>query len=827
MIHYFFKTIYRHSLRYKLFTFLNITGLAIGLTVCLLISLYVWDELQYDRFHQEADNIFRVDMSFIWGDTDERFGSTPPPVASLLTENYPEISAAVRITNFGLLFVSVGEGSEAKAFDEENILAVDSTFFDIFTVHTLKGNPHESLQEPNTAILTEETARRYFGNEEALGQLFSVEVGGKKHTIKVGGIVESLPEQSHFDFDVLLSMSTFPDVKEREWVWVWTTFVTYVKVKEGTDIQQLEEKIKSLPARYAGASLEQIYGYSFEDYQKQGKQWELFLLPLKDIHLFSENSYNRLGATGDIAYVYLLVSIGLLVMALAIINFVNLSTARATQRTKEIGVHKVLGSGRSSLIRLFLLESLLFGGLAMFIALALTEALTPFFNQISGKQLSLLQHTNGLFFLLLFVFTCGISLLAGGYPAFYLSSFQPVKALKRKIILDHSVKAVLVRNGLVTFQFIISIGLIIFTLVIHRQLHYVQHEKLGFATDNLIVLHYAEQVPNHAQPLVNQLRQESSIASVSLANAMPPAVWYEDNFTAHGSEQAGVPLNTMVVDAHYLPTLDIRLSAGRNFKEGSAADRQAVILNEAAVRSLGWSVNPDSSSYALGKSLQYPEQLFEVIGITPDFHFQSLRQQVMPLAIFFEGSVMWTGGRKFIALRPNEGYRSAEQIQQLIADLGEKWQSFTPQVPFKYSFLDDDYFAQFEAEKRLSQVFTCLTVLAMFIACMGLYGLMTFVVARKQKEIGIRKVLGASVSQIFIQISSNFSRLVLVALLVASPITWYFTNNWLQTFAYRTDIPVWLFLMAGLGVLMISMISVSFQSIKAALSNPVDSLKDE
>lgn len=828
MLKNFIKTTLRNCLRHKVYTALNISGLAVGMTVCLLIGLYVQDELQYDRFHEDAEQLYRVDMSYIWGDAYDRFGSTPPPVAPLLRENFPEIASATRIYDPGTLFFSLNDGaSQLKVFEEENVLAADSTFADLFTLVEMKGNAKEALRNPNTVILTEASAKRYFGDEEALGQLLRLKLGEQEQTVEVEAVVSSFPEQSHFQFDMLLSMPTFPGVKEREWVWVWTVFATYIKVKAGTDIEQLEEKIRTLPARYAGSSLERIYGYSFDEYEKRGKKWELYLLPLTDIHLFSENSSNRLGATGDVNDIYLLVTIGLLMMALAIINFVNLSTARASQRTKEIGIHKVLGAGKMRMIRWFLLESLLFGGMAMLVALALTELLAPYFNQISGKQLSLLQSTNGLFFLLLLTFTCGVSLLAGSYPAFYMSSFHPVKALKKKVVTGSGAKAILMRNGLVTFQFIISIGLIIFTLVIHRQLNHAQNMKLGFASDNLVVLHHAEQAPNQAEQLLNQLRQDSRVASASLTNAMPPAVYNEDNFSAHGSEETGVPINTMVVDAHYLPTLNVQLQFGRNFTEGSAADREGVILNEMAVRTLGWSLHPDSADFALGKQLKSSWQLFEVIGITSDFHFQSLREQVMPLAIFYEGSDMWAGDIRFIALRPGEGYRSGTQIQQLITDMEEKWQAQVPQVPFKYSFLDDDYFAQFEAEKRLGQVFSCLTGLALFIACMGLYGLMTFVVERKQKEIGIRKVLGASVIQVFMEISGNFSRLVVFALLIASPLTWYLTEHWLQGFAYRTDIPLWFFVLAGVSVLLVSILSVSYQSIRAALANPVDSLRNE
>jgi putative ABC transport system permease protein len=828
MIKNYFKIILRNALKEKLPAALNIVGLGVGLTVCLLISLYVLDELQYDRFHENADQVYRVDMSYIWGDTDQRFGSTSPPIAELLQENYPEITAAARIYTPGLLFFTPKtETRQVKSFEEENALAVDATFAEIFTLNTVEGDVRAALRKPNTAILTEATAQKYFGDATALGQLLTLEKGSNEQTIEVGAIVESFPGQSHFEFDLLLSMATFPEVKERGWTWIWTGFVTYVKVSEETNVRDLADKVKSMPARYAGSTLERIYGYSFDDYEQQGKKWELFLLPLTDIHLFSNNSFNRLGPTGDIDNVYLLVTIGFLVMALAIINFINLSTARASQRVKEVGVHKVLGAGKPRLMGLFLLESLLMGGLATLLALCLTELLAPLFNQISGKDISLLQSSNSLFFLSILGFALLISLLAGSYPAFYLTSFQPVKALKQKIVVGNSTKAVLMRNGLVAFQFIISIGLIVFTLVIHRQLQFTQNMKLGFDSDNLIILPYAERIPNQGEQLMNQLRQDSRIASVASASAMPPVVHNQDNFSAYGDPESSVPINTIIVDAHYLPTLDIELMAGRNFIDRSTSDQKTVVLNESAVQSLGWSTDPESPDFAVGKYLQYPEQLFEVIGITSDFHFESLREQIMPLAIFYEGAPMWTGGRKFITIKPREQFRAADQIQQILTDLEKKWQAQAPETPFTYSFLDDDYFRQFEAEMRLGQIFTHLTILALFIACMGLYGLMTFIAERKRKEIGIRKVLGAGVGQIFAQISGSFSRLVLIALLITSPVVWYATHQWLQTFAYRTTIPIWLFLVAGGSVLLISMISVSYQSLKAALANPVDSLRDE
>ncbi|MEO0333868.1 MAG: ABC transporter permease, partial [Bacteroidota bacterium] len=333
MIKNYLKIILRNGMNQKLPTTLNIVGLAVGITVCLIIGLYVQDELQYDQFHENADRIYRVDMSYIWGDTDERFGSTPAPAAELLANEFPEITSAVRILTPGLLFITPNaEHRQLKSFEEENALAVDSTFADIFTLNTLAGDAPKALSKPNTAILTEATAQRYFGDETPLGQLLTLEVGSNKQTVEVGAVVKSFPNQSHFQFDLLLSMTTFPEVERREWSWIWTGFATYVKVKEGIDIQNLADKVKSLPAQYAGSSLERIYGYSFDDYQKQGKKWELFLLPLTDIRLFSNNSSSRLGPTGDINNVYLLITIALLVMALAIVNFVNLSTARASQR---------------------------------------------------------------------------------------------------------------------------------------------------------------------------------------------------------------------------------------------------------------------------------------------------------------------------------------------------------------------------------------------------------------------------------------------------------------------------------------------------------------
>ncbi|MEK6479864.1 ABC transporter permease [Catalinimonas sp. 4WD22] len=829
MITYFFKAIIRHARRHKLFTLLNIAGLAIGMAVCLLISLYIKDELSYDLFHEHADRIYRVDMTNIWAEENERFGSTPPPVASLLRSEYPEIATAVRIHTPNLLYFSVQEGAEQhRIFEEENALAVDSGFFDVFSVQKLQGEPEKALTQPNEVVLTEATAKKYFDDQDPVGRLLTLEVGGEKKTIKVGGVVASLPEQSHFQFDMLLSMPTFPEVKEREDIWVWTTFVTYVKLKEEANTQQLSQKISDLPSRYAGAVLERIYGYSFEEYEQRGKKWELFLLPLTDIHLFSNDSYNRLGATGDVNNVYIILTIGLLIMVLAIINFVNLSTASSAHRAKEVGVRKVLGSARHNLLSKFLGESVLYAMVALVLALSLTELLRPFFNQISGKQLSLLDTLDLEYGGLIFGCALLTGVLAGMYPAFFMSSFNPIKALKKNAPQRSSIKSLFLRNGLVTFQFIISISLIIFTLVIYRQLNYTQNKSLGFSSDHLIILHQVEQLPNEGESLLNQLREDIRIAEASLSNFVPPSVWGEDNFAAYGSDEAAIPVNTMIVDAHFIPTLDIQLLNGRNFTEDSEAERQAVILNEHAVKSLGWSTHEDSANYAVGQYLQYTQQeKYEVIGIARDFNFQSLHQDIMPLALFPQGSSMWGGSRRFFTIRPASARASMDEIQETIQWLKEEWQAYAPYASFRYSFLKDDYYAQFQTERKLGMVLGCLTLLAIFIACMGVFGLVTFTAERKRKEIGIRKVLGATVAQLFLTVSKDFSRPILIALLIAIPLAWYYTENWLQNFAYRTNIPFWLFIVAGLCAFAITLISVSYQSIAAATTDPVKSLREE
>lgn len=828
MLQNMFKIAWRNAIRQKQFSLLNVIGLSIGVTACLLIALYIQDEMSYDKFHEKADRIYRVNQPMIWGDWTEQFASTGPNVAVALRTDIPEFEEVVRVHDNRANFVTYNpENGAPVSFKEEHHFVTEGNFFKVFSFNMIQGDPETALTQPGSIVITESTAARYFGNDEPLGKILEVQQGNDKQLFTVTGVVQNPPKNSHLEFDMLSSMSSYQQIKKMEWSWIWTTFVTYALVEEGTDMAVLQDKIQAIPPKWAEATLQRVEGKSYDEYMTGENTWYLNLQPLTEAYLHSPPSGNRLGPSGNIAYVQIFAAVGALILVLSAINFMNLSTARSSNRAKEVGVRKVLGSEKKSLVRQFIFESLLFAVTGTILAGVITEFCLPAFNNIANKELSLYSQLGQFKFsgsLLAFMLLLG--LLAGSYPAFYLSSFKPVEALKGKISSGFKGKGI--RNALVIFQFTISVTLIISTIFVQRQLSFAANYNLGFDKENILQIHnLATLEPSKLETFQNLLKEKAVFTEAGFSDVIPPAVYNEDKYKAYGPDNPGLTLNRILADEEYVNLLGPEFVAGRNFDKTRGTDKRAVIINEAALQVLGWNgENP------IGKHITFPtsnQALFEVIGVVEDFNYNSLHNQIRPLMIAHkDNDLMWKSGHAFMSARIDpSSLSSADRLQQVINEVKNDLQALSPGTPFEYSFTDAGFEESFRTEQRMSEVLNVFTAMALTIACLGLFGLAAFSAEQRTKELGVRKVLGARTSDLVVSFSSEFTRLVVIALLIAAPLAYFAVDTWLADFAYRAPIQPLVFVVAGLLALLISWLTISFQSLKAAYRNPIDSLRDE
>lgn len=808
MIRNYLVTAFRNLKRQKIATAINVAGLAVGLATFALIMLYVQDELSYDRFHQKADRTVRLAIQLRFNGFD---GATTvgPSVARNLRNEYPEVLQTTRIRNQGSQFVSYGNTS----FKEEAILYADSTFFDVFTFPLLKGNPKTALTEPNTLVLTEETARKYFGQADPMGKTLTF--GSGKTPYRVTGIVGRTTANSHLRFNLLASLSGSKEAQGTSWL-SDMNFYTYLVLPEKYDYRQLEAKIQRLGEKNIGSDIRNFMGISLAQFRQKGNEFRLFLQPLTDIHIYPTLGGGELSPNGDIRYIWVLSAIALFMLLIACVNFMNLSTATAARRSREVGVRKVLGSVKGQLRQQFLLESCLLAVGALAVGLGLVTLALPIFNQLADKTLSLHVLTNPVVTLALLVGTVLVGLLAGSYPAFYLASFKPVLVLKGLTAMGQS--GVTLRSGLVVFQFFITISLIIATLTADRQLRYMQAKKVGYERDQVLVIHDSYMLRANEVVFREQISQYPSVISASVSGQVPVGATSVDNGALLLKEdlQKAVVCRRYRIDPAYIPTLGMRLIQGRNFSATFPTDSSAVILNETAVQALGWQKNSIGKELADNIDEQGTKRFYRVIGVVSDFHFESLRQKITPLVMFLGGN----SGNILVKTR-------AADVPRLLTSLKQQWESFGPAAPFTYSFLDNRFEQAYRDEQKIGQVLTLFSGLTIFIACLGLFGLATYTAEQRTKEIGVRKVLGASISSLIALLSRDFLKLVVIALLLASPVAWWAMNQWLQDFAYKIDIDWWLFALAGLLAVGIALLTVSFQSIKAALVNPVKSLRSE
>jgi putative ABC transport system permease protein len=807
MIRNYLKIAFRNLKRQKVSTSINIVGLAIGLATCILIMLYVTDELSYDRYNEKADRIFRVGLKLRLNGEDVGGPILGPNVARDLQQKFPEVLKTTRIEK-GTEFVNYGTTS----FKEDNLLRADSTFFEVFTIPFLKGDPKRALTEPNTLVLTEATARKYFGNQDPIGKVLLF--GSEKTPHRITGVVRNVPTNSHFRFDMLASL---PAYDEQHIGWVYSiNFYTYVVLPEKYDYRQLEAKISLLAEKEIGDEIQQFLQLSPKQFREQGDDFGIFLQPLTDIHLHSSFGGTELSPGGNMLYVYVLTAIAAFMLLIACVNFMNLSTATAARRSREVGVRKVLGSVKGQLQQQFLIESVLLAIAALMVGLLVVGLALPFFNQLTGKTLTLGLLANGSVAAGLVAGTVLVGLLAGSYPAFYLSSFKPVLVLKGRVTAGRG--SFNLRSGLVVFQFFITISMIIATVTADRQLRYMQTQKVGFNREQVLVIHDTHMLQNNEAVFRDKIIQSPQVITGSISGQVPVGNSSLDNTAvmSRDNPSKGVMSRFYKVDYEYIPTLGMHVVQGRNFSKDFPTDSSAVILNETAVRALGWQQNPIGRELIGHVDDNGVKTYYRVVGVVSDFHFESLRQKIGPLVMFLGGN----SGNILVKTH-------TDKVPQLLASLKQQWESFSPAAPFSYSFLDDRFEHVYLSEQKTEQVLTLFSSLTIFIACLGLFGLATYTAEQRTKEIGIRKVLGASVGNVVSLLSKDYLKLILIALLLASPIAGWGMNQWLNEFAYKITIDWWIFALAGLLAVGIALLTVSFQSIKAALTNPIKSLRSE
>ncbi|CCG98229.1 protein of unknown function DUF214 [Fibrella aestuarina BUZ 2] len=812
MLANYIKIAWRSLRKNKAFTFINSIGLAMGLATCMLIMLFVLDELSYDRFNEKADRIVRVIFrgSSAGGAMNE--AHVMPPVAQALKADYPEVEDATRIRMAGSPIVTVNN----TTFREAAVAFADSNLLQVFTLPLLEGNAKTALLRPNTAVITQALARKYFGDKDPLGQLISLKSWNA--TYQVTGVIDNVPTNSHFHFDLFLSMASLPEAKANSWM--TSEFFTYLVLPKGYDYKRLEAKLPQVVEKYIGPQLKQAMGMSLSQFRQKGNDIGLYLQPLTDIHLHSSFAFD-LGTNGNRQYVYLFGVVALLMLGIACINFMNLSTAGASKRAKEVGVRKVLGSARQSLTAQFLVESLLLTAFSLLLAVGLVYVTLPFFNELADKALTLNFIATPWLAPALLLLGLVVGVLAGSYPAFFLSAFKPIAVLKggsaggtRSVGGRNRIS---LRSGLVVVQFAVSILLTIGTAVVYQQLNYIQTKKLGYSKEQVLVLPETWLLGKNEAVFRDKIRQDSRVVNVSTSRFLPAGPSSNNNFFVYPEANSTQLVKTLRydVDEAYIPTLGMKLAAGRNFSSAFGTDSSGVILNETAARILGWSTN------ALGHTIGHADNqghvsTFRVIGVVNDFHFKSLHEPIAPLVMTLGN----TGGVAIVKVK-------AQDISGLLASLKSQWNQLTAEAPFTYSFLDERFANTYKAEQKIGLILGLFAGLTIFVACLGLFGLATFTAEQRTKEIGVRKVLGATVPGIVALLSKDFLKLVLIALLIAVPLGWYAMTQWLAGFAYKVEIAWWTFAGAGTLAIVIALLTVSYQSISAALMNPVNSLRAE
>lgn len=807
MFRNYWKIAIRNLWKNKSFSALNISGLALGLAACLLIVMYVKDELSYDSYNKNVNRIYRVDPDIKFGGSVYNLAAAPDPLAETMQKEFPQVEATVRFRQLGNLLVKKG----ADNFIEDKVIYTDASIFKVFTLPVIDGTPEKTLAEPNTVVITESTARKYFKRTDVAGQMMETD---NNTLLKIAGVIKDVPKTSHFNFDFFVSLASLEEARRGNWI--SNNFNTYVLLKEGAKAEQVQAGLQKIVLNNVMPQIKDGLNTTQEDMNKRGDYFRLGLFPLSAIHLHSDRM-SELSRNGNIVYVYIFSAVALFILLIACVNFMNLSTARSGNRSREVGIRKVMGSLRSNLVVQFLAESMVISFVSLLLAIVLAWAALPWFNQLSGKSILLQEQLSPFTCLILLAFATLVGLLAGSYPAFYLSSFAPIKVLKGKLAAGF--RTGWLRNSLVVFQFSISVFLIVGTVVIYNQLNYIRNKNAGFNRDQVLVVKDTDRLGSKIDLFKKEIQRAGISQNVTLTGYLPTGnyrntdILFKDATAAPGSS---LTLQIWDVDDEYVPTLGMQMAAGRNFSKDHPTDTSTVILNEAAVRLLGW-------EEPLGKMIYLPDGRLgsslsphTIIGVVKDFNYNSMRESVGPLMMQFKKEA------SMAAIRLEAG-----NIQASLNKIENIWSSLIPGQPIRHSFMDEDFNAIYKAEQRTGRISMAFSLLAVMIACLGLFGLAAYAAEQRTKEIGIRKVLGASVSGLVQMLSKDFLKLVGISLLIAFPLAWWAMNSWLQNFAYRSQITWWIFAITAMITLLIALLTVSLQAIRAALTNPVKSLKNE
>jgi putative ABC transport system permease protein len=790
------------------YVMLNIGGLAIGLTSFLFISLYVIHELSYDRFHRNYENIYRVKVVGQMAGSVLDQAVTCAPLAGTLLKDYPEVVHATRVIRMGAWLIQYGE----NRFNEDGVLFADSTFFDVFDFRLLKGDPRSALVRPRSMILTEEYARKYFGNMDPMGQKIIVESDTIAYTVT--GVIKNVPDNSHMKFDILASVSSYPDQANNQ-IWVSNNFYTYFVAREGTDWIRLQDMLGEMVTKYVGPQVTEIIGVSFDEFRSSGNDYGFKLEPLKDIHLKGAPQYN-LEPMGSLTTVYIFAVIALLILIIAIINYVNLATAKSVNRAKEVGIRKVSGANKTGLILQFIGESLIITAVSGIIAVLLVFVLMPSFNQLIGKDLSAgsLNSVSSIASFVVLIIIVGVS--AGFYPAFILASFNPVEVLKGTMNPGSISKKL--RGLLVIFQFTVSIVIIIGSIIVYNQLSFMTKKDLGFDKENLIIIRRPDAFFRQHEAFRSQILEIPGVEQVGYSRAVPGTeynnnAWFKDD----DPEKNTYLLNQTSVSFDFPQALGIQIAEGRFFSREFGSDSTAVMINEAAVKSLG--LKDPVGKYLLQPRGPRDFQRMQIIGVMKDFNIESMHKAVTPVifTVLYPG-----GGDQFATVR-----LSGTNVTGTIREIEKKWRTFTSKQPFQYDFFSDTWDQLYASEMKTGKIFILFSLLAIFIACLGLLGLIAYITNKRTREIGVRKTYGASIITVLTILSKEVVYLILISSIIAYPIAFFGSRYWLEGFADKVRINPLVFLAATVITLVIGWLSISYQTVKAANYNPAMALRIE
>ncbi len=805
MIKNYFLTAIRNLLKNWSYSLINVVGLSIGIAASLFIALYVIHETSYDRFHENAEQIYRIGVNGQFSSETIDQVVTAAPMAQAMIQDYPEVKNAVRLRGAGEWLMVYGD----RKFNEDEVLFADSTFFDVFSFRLLKGDPQNALRDPHSLVMTETTAKKYFGNDNALGKLIKVESDTTLY--KVTGVVADPPDNSHFHFEILGSLSTLSH--SRSTFWISHNYYTYLLLNEDADPASLEKKMENILPKYVGPQIAEVMGVSLDEFESQGNYFGYFLQALTDIHLKSSKQY-EIEPNGNLLYVIFFSIIAVFILIIACINFTNLATARAANRAKEVGIRKVSGATRQHLIFQFLTESIIISFISMLIALLIVKSLMPEYNNLLQLSLSFELFEGWYIVPVLLLIVLFVGLLAGLYPSFVLSSFRPVTVLKGK--LKSGAKSGLLRNILVISQLVISIVILIGTYVVWNQLNYIQNKDLGFTKENIIAIKRSDGLDQKIEAFKQELMQNPNIVSISNANTIPGENFSNNAFFMPGTNDTKL-LHQAWVNYDYDKVFSFTLKEGRFFSRDFPSDSASIIVNEKAAKNLGW-------DEPLGEKLLYPfgrngETLeLTVVGVVEDFHFKSMQVPIEPV-VFTLIPGNWEG-YVLVKIMPENQQSTINFIQQT-------WNSFTSEYPFEYFFFKKHYDELFKNEIITSRIFLVFSIISIVIAGLGLFGLISFMTIQRNKEIGVRKTFGSTSWNIVLILNKEIIKLVVISSIIAIPLSWWAMSRWMEDFAYKAELPVAMFAIIPLIALLIALIIVSYQSTVAALRNPADILRYE